>query len=244
MIALPPATLAPAAPAKAQDDPSTDEPVPPEGANQNAVGEDAAPAPETGTSGAAQPEQESASLAPASAVPSAPPSETAATTGEPEAPADPRPSLTAAVETEPVADAQIPVTPSGGAAQDAGAAAGAAPPATPPAAGARPGKIVTAYDFLPPWPGTDETGTDAANAGETAQPTPALTHDAPGDADLLSIGRTVAAPLKGDNGIAETETDPCLAYREFLARNAEGELGAADLNASMLAEIRGGGGCQ
>lgn len=123
--------------------------------------------------------------------------------------------------------------------------------------------IKTAYDFLPPWPGTenatqngtqgstenaaqDETadataqsGSDATGVDDPAAPLSALKGDA--DADLQNPD---GAPDRIGAGQDAPETDPCLAYRDFLARNAEGELGAADLNASMLNELRAGRGCE
>lgn len=78
------------------------------------------------------------------------------------------------------------------------------------------GKIVTAYDFLPPWPGDSDAG--AANTADN----------------------TALISAQDD----EQAIDPCLAYRDFLVRNAEEEPEAADLNASMLAELKGGGRCE
>lgn len=85
------------------------------------------------------------------------------------------------------------------------------------------GKIKTAYDFLPPWPGTSDTTTDEFPI-----------------APQLTTGPEGALSSQ-DNDEA---LDPCLAYRDFLVRNAEEEPDAADLNASMLAELQSGGGCQ
>lgn len=62
-----------------------------------------------------------------------------------------------------------------------------------------------------------------------------------------TLASEVTAPdnFNSDNAYVESAPmDTCLSYRDFLARNAEENAEAADLNAGMLAELQGGGaGC-
>ena len=86
---------------------------------------------------------------------------------------------------------------------------------------------------------------NAAPAPPDAEP--AIVTSPPPDAllqqPMLGVIKPVAVPTAAaTNG--DSELDDCLAYRAFLARNAEDEAGASDLNAGMLAELRGGGGCK
>ena len=133
---------------------------------------------------------------------------------------------------------------------DASAPPPAAPSAADPSAPAEPERRVirTAYDFLPPWPGTEN---DAENETAPAAPT-----ETGGANAQTGSGAAVGAPAQatissfqdtdGTAGFGQEtpETDPCLAYRAFLARNAEEGVGAADLNASMLNELRAGRRCE
>lgn len=90
------------------------------------------------------------------------------------------------------------------------------------------GKIKTAYDFLPPWPGETQTNAEA------------MTDEIPGPSSPPTTIPQQSLSAQDNDGAL----DPCLAYRDFLVRNAEEEPDAADLNASMLAELQAGGGCQ
>ena len=56
---------------------------------------------------------------------------------------------------------------------------------------------------------------------------------------IMSV--TPAPTLTGAPEKESASMDACLAYRDFIARNAENEAKAIDLNASMLEELRGGG---
>ena len=80
-----------------------------------------------------------------------------------------------------------------------------------------------------------------AGAAEEADP------GAPDDAAAILARMTPvmneeAADEIDDVSAAGDGMDACLTYRDFLARNAEDEAEAADLNAGMLAELVGGGG--
>ena len=132
--------------------------------------------------------------------------------------------------------------------------ASAPPPAEPssvkPSAPAEPERRVirTAYDFLPPWPGTEnvaenETATTAPRqtGGADAQTGSGAAVDDPAQETISSFQDADGAAGLGQDA---QETDPCLAYRAFLARNAEEGVGAADLNASMLNELRAGRRCE
>ncbi len=60
--------------------------------------------------------------------------------------------------------------------------------------------------------------------------------------EFLPIAEAVSDGID-DLGAMEPVMDSCLTYREFLANNAEEDAEAFDLNAGMLAELQGGGGC-
>ena len=84
----------------------------------------------------------------------------------------------------------------------------------------------------------------AAVAAEPAVTTPVI--EAPSQAPAAAQAIMSITPAPTLTGVSEEESgsmDACLAYRDFLARNAENEAEASDLNAGMLAELRSGGGC-
>jgi len=77
-------------------------------------------------------------------------------------------------------------------------------------------------------------------AGGSEDAAQAMQEEAAIDAPSAIDASTVLDAAGETGETAEAQTDPCLAYRDFLASNAEDEMGAADLNATMLSELRAG----
>jgi len=87
--------------------------------------------------------------------------------------------------------------------------------------------------------GGDAAGTVNARGQEAPPGAETIGESGLSDAEMAaSIIATETISMDGENGAM----DPCLTYRDFLARAAEDDITAEDLNAGMRAELEGGGG--
>jgi len=111
---------------------------------------------------------------------------------------------------------------------------------------------LNAQQLAPPGAGPAANETSEAPTASPADP-PAITAplETPATSDKTSAGATITAtePTLSSVDIDQAGTtqktmDQCLTYRAFLATAAQDDIAAADLNAGMLAELEGGGGCK